>query len=83
MREVLKLPLTTACFLCQQPFTATKHAVPVAVWDIKVCEACLRWNWDGIVPNWPEGKRLTAHLKERGIDLRLNADGWIEWPSSN
>lgn len=71
------------CFICEKPFTATKRAVPVAVWGIEVCDGCRTSNWDGIVAEMPWGQRLTAHLKIRGLEPKLNANGWIEWPNSN
>lgn len=69
------------CFLCQTPFQYGPHIYsgrPVKAWDVMACNRCLDANWDGIVPS--RHPRLIAHLEERGVEIRLNAKGWIDWP---
>jgi hypothetical protein len=43
-----------------------------------VCTSCYESNRDGIVPEVPH---LIPYLKSRGVEVRLNATGWIDWPS--
>jgi hypothetical protein len=69
------------CFLCQQPFrfgSGRYDGRPVRAWDIMLCNRCEGSNWDGIVL---EGHpRLEAHLKAKGVPVKLNAKGWLGIP---
>lgn len=71
------------CILCVRPFTLERRAISMRGWSAEVCEQCREWNWDGIVPDTPMGRRLSAHLRSQGIEPPLNAIGWIEWPNPN
>jgi hypothetical protein len=69
------------CFLCSQPFQFGPHVYNgrhIPQWDVQLCDRCLRGNWDGIVleghPN------LKRHLAEKGVEIRLNARGWLDIP---
>jgi hypothetical protein len=75
--------MADVCILCAGPFTDKRRPIPLSGWDVEVCESCREWNWDGVVPGTPMGTRLIRHLQERGIEPRLNANGWIEWPNPN
>ena len=69
------------CFLCNRPFQFGPHVYdgrPVRQWDILMCNRCLRGNWDGIVL---EGHpKLQQHLAAKGLQVRLNASGWLDIP---
>jgi hypothetical protein len=44
-----------------------------------VCDRCRGSTWDGIVPgSFPH---LERHLQAKGIPVKLNDKGWIDWPS--
>jgi hypothetical protein len=51
----------------------------ITKWDTMVCSRCPERNWDGIVPE--KHPDLIPHLRSRGIEVKLNARGWIDWPS--
>jgi hypothetical protein len=43
------------------------------------CTSCYESNRDGIVPEvFPH---VIPYLKSRGVEIKLNARGWINWPS--
>ena len=69
------------CFLCGSQFQFGPHLYDgkyFREWDIIVCSGCESANSDGIVPTtYPH---LTAHLKARGTQVRVNSNGWIAWP---
>ena len=71
-----------ACFLCRQAFEFGSHAHEgsrIPAWEMMVCTSCYESNPDGIVPEaFPH---LIRYLKSRGVGVRLNARGWIDWPS--
>ena len=54
--------------------------VPACVpeWDIMVCSNCYDFSWDGIVPS--VRPHLVFHLESKGIPVKLNKNGWIDWP---
>jgi hypothetical protein len=69
------------CFLCQRAFQFGPHVYRgerIPEWDVMVCYSCRRSNSGGIVP--AGHPHLVAHLQERGIEVRLNEKGRIEWP---
>jgi hypothetical protein len=70
------------CRLCRRRFQFGEHIYKgraINEWDIMVCEWCYASNRDGIVPqSHPD---LIQHLEKRGIGVKLNAKGWIDWPS--
>lgn len=72
------------CFLCKQEFQYGEHVYrgqPVKSWSIIVCTSCLRLNHDGIVEaHHPD---LVKHLNSRGIPLKYNEEGHIEWPKND
>jgi hypothetical protein len=48
-------------------------------WDMMTCTSCYESNRDGIVPEvFPH---VIPYLKSRGVEIKLNARGWINWPS--
>ena len=50
----------------------------IRAWDLVVCDQCYIANEGGIVPGaYP---RLEAHLSAKGLNPRLNSDGWMSWP---
>jgi len=70
------------CFLCHLPFQFGPHVYNgkyIAPWDMMVCDACYRGNWDGIVPQ--VRPHLVPYLQSKGVEIRYNANGWIDWPS--
>jgi hypothetical protein len=75
-------PIMYNCFLCEGAFQFGPHVYKgqfIQQWDIMVCHGCYGGNHDGVVPGtWPH---LMSHLKSKGIDIKLNARGWIVWPS--
>jgi hypothetical protein len=68
-----------ACFLCRQAFEFGSHAHEgsrIPAWEMMVCTSCYESNW--VVPEvFPH---LIPYLKSRGVEVRLNAGGWIDWP---
>lgn len=69
------------CFLCSRPFQFGPHVYAgrsIKAWDIIACDICTSSNWDGLVPQ--QHPRLIAHLKERGVEIRLNEEGWLPIP---
>ena len=70
------------CDLCSRPFQFGPHVYqgrPIKTWDIMACGICTSQNWDGLVPE--RHHRLMAHLKERGIEVRLNDEGRLPIPA--
>jgi hypothetical protein len=71
-----------ACFLCHQPFEFGSHDYQgrrIPEWDMMTCTSCYESNRDGIVPEvFPH---VIPYLKSRGVEIKLNARGWIDWPS--
>ena len=69
------------CFLCEQQFQFGMHVYDgkhVADWGIMVCNSCKNGNWDGIVlEHHPKLRRL---LNEKGVEYKLNAKGWLDFP---
>ena len=76
-------PHFVTCFLCRFPFQFGPHVYAgqrISPWAIMVCEPCVRGNWDGIVlATHPD---LAKHLRDKGIPIRLNVKGWLDWPGS-
>jgi hypothetical protein len=69
------------CILCQKPFQFGPHVYNgrhIAEWDTQICDSCVKWNWDGVVPE--RHPRLMEHLREKGISVHLNARGWLDVP---
>jgi hypothetical protein len=78
---VAETPHMIKCFLCELPFQFGPHVYNgrrIPEWDI-VCSGCYKGNWDGIVPE--TRPHLLPYLKSKGIDVKPNAQGWIDWPS--
>jgi len=74
-------PILYKCFICNSQFQFGPHAYngrAVNAWDIMVCTTCYNANHDGIVP--ATHQRLLDHLRSKGIEPKLNASGWIDWP---
>ena len=83
-RYVADKPHFVTCFLCRVPFQFGPNIYAgqrVPPWDIMVCEPCTRGNWDGIV--LATHHHLAKHLRNKGIPIRLNAKGWLDWPGSS
>jgi hypothetical protein len=71
-----------ACFLWRQAFEFGSRAYEgsrIPAWEMMVCTSRYESNCDGIVAEvFPH---LIPYLKSRGVEVRLNARGWIDWPS--
>ena len=70
------------CFFCSRPFRFGPHisnGKRIAAWDVMVCTRCYQGNWDGIVPT--TRPHLVPYLESRGVAVKLNANGWIDFPS--
>jgi hypothetical protein len=70
-----------ACFLCHQPFEFGSQVYQgrrIPEWDM-MCTRCYERNRDGIVPELCP--HLIPYLKSRGMEIKLNAGGRIDWPS--
>ncbi len=70
------------CFLCRQKFRFGANIYDgrgIGAWGVSLCRICLSGNHDGIVLE--SHPRLEAHLKERGVPIRLNARGWLDIPN--
>jgi hypothetical protein len=53
--------------------------IHVPQWGEHICNSCLASNWDGIVPQtWPH---VVPILKAKGVEVTLNARGWIDIPA--
>lgn len=52
----------------------------IAQWDAAICDTCIKFNWDGIVP--AVRPHVIEYLKERKILFSLNSRGWLDIPSS-
>lgn len=67
------------CFTCGTKFQMGPHAYDgkyVRTYQISVCRACWKGNWDGWAPHYEE--RLIAHLKEKGLPIpERNEKGWL------
>src|SRR5262245_27345627 len=75
-------PAMIKCFLCDMPFQFGPHVYGgrrIPEWDIMVCNGCYQGNWDGIVP--ARRSHLVPYLQSKGIEVKYNAQGWINWPS--
>jgi hypothetical protein len=69
------------CLLCSKPFQfgpSVYKGRHIPQWDAQLCDTCLRSNWDGIVLE--AHPRLRQHLSEKGVEIRLNASGWLDIP---
>jgi hypothetical protein len=69
------------CILCSRPFQFGPHAYHgrhIAVWDVQICDVCIRSNWDGIVPQTHPA--LIERLKTKAIPFTLNSNGWLDIP---
>ena len=70
------------CFLCRQKFRFGANIYDgrgIGAWGVSFCRICVSGNHDGIVLE--SHPRLEAHLKERGVPIRLNARGWLDIPN--
>jgi hypothetical protein len=70
------------CFLCKRAFQFGPHihnGKRIPEWEMMVCDGCYKGNWDGIVPG--TRPHLIPYLKSRGLEVKPNAKGWIDWPS--
>ena len=71
-----------ACFLCHQPFEFGSQVYQgrrIPELDMMTCTRCYERNRDGIVPKLCP--HLIPYLKSRGMEIKLNAGGRIDWPS--
>ena len=69
------------CFMCESDFQfgpGIYDGRGIGAWGISVCRGCYNTNDDGIVLEIHP--KLLAHLKERGVDIKLNRKGWLDWP---
>lgn len=69
------------CDLCSRPFQFGPHVYqgrPIKTWDIMACDICTSSNWDGLVPQ--QHPRLMQHLKDIGVEVKLNDEGWLPIP---
>jgi hypothetical protein len=77
-----RLEKLEAWFLCRQAFEFGSRAYEgrrIPAWEMMVCTSCYESNWDGIVPEaFPH---LIPYLKSRGVEIKLNARGRIDWPT--
>jgi len=75
-------PHMVECFLCKRSFQFGPHIYVgkrIPPWGMMVCNECHRGNRDGIVPaNHPH---LVPYLQSRGIQVRYNVKGSIDWPT--
>jgi hypothetical protein len=75
-------PTTTKCFLCGWSFQYGPQVYagkPIPQWGgIMACNRCRVANRDGIAPgSFPH---LERHLQSKGIAVKLNDNGCIDWP---
>lgn len=47
-------------------------------WDLMMCNPCYDSNRDGLAPD--RHPKLFAYLQAKGIEVKLNDDGRLEWP---
>jgi len=74
-------PIMYECFLCKRPFQfgpRIYNGRRIPQWDMMVCDRCYTGNWDGIVHE--KHRDLIFPLKSRGMEMKLNAKGRIDWP---
>lgn len=79
--EMLEDKRMVECFFCKRHlrFGADVYeGSRLPDWGITICHHCRRVDHYGIVP--AHHPHLIAHLRERGIEPRKNAMGWICWP---
>jgi hypothetical protein len=79
-RRELDEPIMRSCFLCTLPFQFGPHSYDgkyIRQWDIEVCSRCYDGNHDGVVPE--QHPRLVQHLNTKGIKVKPNARGWLDW----
>jgi hypothetical protein len=74
--------LIIECFLCRRTFRFGPQqydgrAIPQ--WGTTVCRNCYDFNWDGVVPD--RFPHLVPYLQSQGIEVRYNANGWINFPA--
>lgn len=70
------------CFICRQQFQFGPHIGAgrwITPWRLYLCRLCISSNHDGIVIECHKG--LDRHLAEQGVEIRLNARGWLDIPS--
>jgi len=81
MKVMADTPIMYECFLCKRPFQfgpRIYNGRRIPQWDMMVCDRCYTGNWDGIVHE--KHRDLIFHLKSRGMEMKLNAKGRIDWP---
>ena len=68
--------MSLACFLCKRAGAGSA----VSQWGgIRICNTCRLSNHDGVVPmSYPH---LKEHLESLGLEVKLNAKGWIDIPN--
>ena len=77
-----EIPYMAECFLCKKPFQFGPHIYngrKIPAWDMLVCSGCYTGNWDGIVPE--VRPHIIPYLQSKEIEVKLNQQGWIDWPS--
>jgi hypothetical protein len=75
-------PVMIDCFLCNRAFQFGPHIYRgrrVQAWNVMICGGCNRGNWDGVVPG--VRPHLVPYLQSKGIEVRYNANGWIDIPT--
>ena len=81
VNDMPDIKIMTDCFMCKRPVQVGPHRYDgrnVPAWNVFICDGCRRANWDGLVPEtYPH---LIEHLKSKGIDVKLNAKGWLDIP---
>ena len=73
--------LMVECIICQNPFQFGPHAHHgrhIKSWQADICNNCEAGNHDGVPPN--VRPHLVEHLKAIGVEVALNAKGWIDLP---
>jgi hypothetical protein len=69
------------CILCDVPFQRGPHVYNgrhIGAWDVEICDLCVSRNRDGIMPD--RHPRLIAHLRTKGVPIKLNPKGWLNIP---
>jgi hypothetical protein len=70
------------CLVCDREFQCGPSIYNgrfIGQWDAAICDTCIKFNWDGIVPS--VRPHVIEHLKERKIPYSLNSNGWLDIPS--
>ncbi|MGA9564984.1 MAG: hypothetical protein WBS19_05620 [Candidatus Korobacteraceae bacterium] len=75
-------PIIQRCFLCKQLLSVQTarpfHSKYIHRWDIEVCNTCHSGNPEGIV--LAQHPQLAGRLNTKGITIKLNERGRLDWP---